>query len=83
MIAEAATCTETHEAYWNQAGWRRNEWPPHSDHLRTGFVCADSLASGKVLHAGDSVKTYPMRGALGDASFSMFAGVVCIADIDA
>ncbi len=48
VLAEAPKCTERHEAYANQCGWRGHKWPATANFERIGFICRDSLVTEKV-----------------------------------
>lgn len=82
VLAEAASCTELHPAYRNQAGWLEREWPRWSGHHRSWFVCADSLHSRKVQLANDIMKNLPMSEDVSYARSAHFAGLICIRNVD-
>ena len=88
VLAEARTCTEHYD---NQKSWRGWEWPDHNDWKwkakqigyqtegkRIGYVCADSLQTGKMHYAGNSINCDPMSHDLSYLREGEFAGLICI-----
>ncbi len=82
VVDEAKTSSEAHDAYYDQAGWDGTEWPPGSGQSRRGFVCTDSVRTGKTLRAGWPVRTHAMDGTAFHARGEYFAGLVCIRNAD-
>jgi hypothetical protein len=78
VLLEARKCTERHPAYEDQAGWKHCTWPVGSRKERFGFVCSDSLQTGKVQYSSHRIKEKAMAMSLDWARRDHFAGLVCI-----
>jgi hypothetical protein len=77
VCAEAKHCTEKHDAYYNQCGWKGFTYPPGEGHNRMCFVCSDTKETKRAHAACANIKLYPMAADIAKAR-KYWAGLMCI-----